>query len=174
MNKKEVVELLRKKNKELSDQCDKAKKTIRKHIQQSLGYCSEEEAKDMLQKALLVFLKKPDTFVLTSQFSTLLVGIAKKLWSKELDDRKKRNLYNKTNFEEHDNNFEQTRIEEEKMHEKLIKLKKFLASLSEGCRKIFKLRYQENKSHKEIAAILGITEVASRVKLSRCRDKIPE
>jgi DNA-directed RNA polymerase specialized sigma24 family protein len=60
---------------------------VRRYVQQHGG--SAQDAQDIFQDAMVIFYEKAvaDTFVLSSSVGTLLVGISRNRWRRELDRR---------------------------------------------------------------------------------------
>lgn len=116
---------------------------------------SEEDAHDIFQEAMVVLFERltAGKFELTSSLKTWLYAVCRNKWMKLLE-KQKRNV-RITDFESADDVLLPDEISDET--EKLLVLRKSLARLGVGCRKLLLLFYYFKKSMEEIAVELNYT-----------------
>ncbi len=137
---------------------------------------SEEDARDIFQEALLIFIKKlqsPD-FKLTAQPKTYLYAVCRNLWLKQLEKRKKKkgtiqiddpnNLIPLIDVDE----IEEKKIVEEK-HELISEI---LQQLKGDCKQLLLSFYFKKMPLKEIAQIMDYSDGFVKVKKKRCMDSL--
>lgn len=121
---------------------------VRKHVLANNG--SEDDARDVFQDSFYILIKKvqDEDFTLTSQVSTFLVGVAKKLWLKKLtrtalDEQSLSSdvLVNEMFLDEND----------EEQIAKVRRMNFGLNNLGEPCRSILVGYYFAQQTMKEIA-----------------------
>lgn len=131
---------------------------------------SAEDAKDIFQEALFVFVKKlrQPEFVLTSKASTFLYAIARNLYLKKAGratveismDQQQFNFFEKT-----DENPGLTPLEKDAL---LNTMTEKMAALEDDCRSVILYSFYQGLSHAKIAALTGYTEAFVKVKKFRC------
>lgn len=116
---------------------------------------SEEDAHDIFQEAMVVLFEQltAGKFELTSSLKTWLYAVCRNKWMKQLE-KQKRNV-RMTDFESADDVLLPDEIADE--NEKMVVLRKSLARLGVGCRKLLLLFYYFKKSMEEIATELNYT-----------------
>ncbi len=136
-----------------------------KHHQRLFSLCwrfvrSAQDAEEQLQEIFLKILQKLDRFEARSSFST---------WAYRLATNHMINFINRGRRDE-------TSLEDapetsacETDHELAMALRKAVAQLPDGFRKVFILHDQEGFRHEEIADILGCSAATSRSQLCRAR-----
>ncbi len=132
---------------------------------------TSEDAKDIFQEALFVFVKKlrePD-FVLTSKASTYLYAIARNLYFKKTG----RPTVEISMDEQHFNFVAQAEPSEDSLspHAKdamLTVMTEQMALLEEDCRSVILYSFYQGLSHAQIAGLTGYTEAFVKVKKFRC------
>lgn len=130
-----------------------------------------EDGEDVFQRALgdvlYRMIQKPD-FKLTSRFYTLLHGIAKIIWQKELRKRKQvliadqlpEGLVEEVN-----------EVLEQREREKV--LWRHIEQLGKECSKLFRLTLIDKLKDAQIAEIFNISNVGSiKVKRTRCKKRL--
>lgn len=135
---------------------------------------SAMEAEDLFQEALIVLLHKvrePD-FQLTSSFYSFLYGICRNLWLKQLRKRSGREVTLLEDSEYIDEMHIETAIFK---RERQQLFREQYERLSERCRKMLHLFYQENKKMTEIAQEMGFANdnVAKKEK-SKCKKRLTD
>lgn len=145
---------------------------IRNHIRQNSG--GETDADDILQEAVIVVWQQAQRkdFGLTSKLDTLIFGIAKNLWLKEL--RKRKRVVSKTEDSEFPSQWES---EDESMREEENSaiLVKYVQQLSEACRDILYLFYFDRLEMDEIAQRLNFANADTvKAKKYQCKKKLEE
>lgn len=128
---------------------------VLKYVTANTG--SREDAQDIFQDAFYILIKKaehPD-FILTSELSTFLVGIAKNLWLKKLT-RAKVDLTDYKIETEDEVEESVTEREDEKLRQ--VRHMSFaLTELGEPCKSILVQYYFLKQTMQEIAAIFHYT-----------------
>lgn len=137
---------------------------------------SEEDARDIFQEALLVFIKKLQTsdFKLTAQPKTYLYAVCRNLWLKQLQKRKK----TKSTVQIDDPNnmvplVHVDGVEEKKILETKHELiSEILDQLNGDCRELLLSFYFKKMPLKEIAKIMDYSDGFVKVKKKRCMDAL--
>ena len=135
---------------------------------------SENEAEDIFQEALIVLLHKvrEPEFQLTSSFFSFIYGICRNLWLKQLRKKSKQEV----TLLEDSEYIDEMQIDAAIFKRERQKLfQDHLAQLSERCRKMLHLFYQEQKKMVEIAQAMGFANdnVAKKEK-SKCKKRLTE
>ncbi len=133
---------------------------------------SYQDAEDVFQEAMLILLEKTrsKSLILTCRFTTYFWGICKKVWLKELRNRKRTvyqiNYYSeKTDNVTFDSNLEMKQIQ--------LFLKHF-KNLSKDCKKVLFLHF-DRTSLEEITTIMGYRSLQiSQNKKYRCKKRLME
>ncbi len=101
-----------------------------------------------------------------------IVQIARFLWYKELKQKKRKQMIHQyyDNLQEDIELVEsiETTLVETDRQEIALQFQQQLNNISIYCQQIIRLRYQHELPHSDIAARYGISETASRKRLSRC------
>lgn len=137
---------------------------------------SIEDARDIFQEALIVFIKNLQTpdFILTAQPKTYLYAVCRNLWLNQLKKLKK----TKKNISIDDsNNFvniiQTDQIEEKKELEvKYELITEILSQLNEDCKELLFSFYYKKMPLKEIALQMNYTSGFVKVKKKRCMDTL--
>lgn len=134
-----------------------------------------EDAQDVFQEAILVFIKKlknPD-FKLTSSSSTFMYAVVRNLWLKQLRKRGKRALLIIDDEEKHLQLPDLSDLEEvEKREEQHLAVEAAMRTLSKECQSII-LHYYFNKlALGRIAELLDYSKNFIKVKKKRCMDAL--
>ncbi|WP_396636882.1 RNA polymerase sigma factor [Maribacter sp. R77961] len=145
-----------------------------KYIIENSG--SMEQAKDIYQEAFIAVWENVQNNKFVPKNKTALNGylytIAKNKWL----DFLKSSRFKKTNGLEAVEHKIETEIEtdshEDSMTENLAKVMANFNEIGEGCKKILAVFYYEEKSLREIAFELNITEASARNKKYRCIEKL--
>lgn len=132
---------------------------------------SSEDARDVFQEALFVFVKKlrDPTFSLTSKASTFIYAIARNIYLKKAGratveismDQQQFSFINKT--DEVAEGLSPT--EKDSM---LNVMADKLGQLEQDCRSVIMYSFYQGLSHAEIASLTGYTEAFVKVKKFRC------
>lgn len=122
---------------------------------------------DLAQETFLRVWERLHSFRQASSFSTWLYQIAYHIW---LDHCKQRCVFS-SDIELNDNLL---RVEEDETNDNIQRLCRALASMSEPARTCITLFYLEEKSVREIAQIIELSENNIRQILSRGRKKLKE
>jgi len=137
---------------------------------------SEEDARDLFQEALLIFIKKLQTpdFKLTAQPKTYLYAVCRNLWLKQLEKRKKRK---KTIQLDDPNNLipliDIDEIEEKKIIETKHELiDQILQQLKGDCKQLLLAFYFKKMPLKKIAKRMDYSDGFVKVKKKRCMDNL--
>lgn len=137
---------------------------------------SEEDARDLFQEAILVFIKKlqlPD-FKLTAQPKTYIYAVCRNLWLKQLQKRKK----TKGSIQIDDPNnliplIQVDGIEEKKEIEvKHELISEILGQANEDCKELLISFYFKKMPLKEIAKAMDYSSGFVKVKKKRCMDAL--
>ncbi len=136
----------------------------------------EQDVQDVLQYTLTTFfLYCQKGFKLEVKFSTFVYSIAYRHWMKELRNRRKTHntiSIDGNSMPKADNISDTIGIDVEAEAHKSIVVKQALTLLGKECQKMIDLKYKEQKSHKEISQLMEFSEQYSRLKLSRCKEKL--
>ncbi|BDS15596.1 RNA polymerase sigma factor [Aureispira anguillae] len=137
---------------------------------------SNEDARDIFQEALLVFIKKlqnPD-FKLTAQPKTYLYAVCRNLWLKQLQKRKKNKAT--IQIDDPDNMIPLIHVDEiaekkaiESKHELIGEI---LTQLKGDCKQLLIAFYFKKMPLKEIAKIMDYSDGFVKVKKKRCMDAL--
>jgi len=132
---------------------------------------STEDARDVFQEALFVFVKKlrEPEFVLTSKASTYIYAIARNLYLKKAGKATVEISMDHQQF----SFFEEKETAESGMShtEKdamLSMMNDKLGQLEEDCRSVITYSFYQGLSHAQIAGLTGYTEAFVKVKKFRC------
>jgi len=137
---------------------------------------SEEDARDIFQEALLVFIKKLQTpnFELTAQPKTYLYAVCRNLWLKQL--QKKKRHKGTIQIDDPDNTIALIQVDEiaekkaiEAKHELISEI---MEEISGDCKELLMSFYFKKMPLKEIAAIMDYSEGFVKVKKKRCMDAL--
>ncbi len=130
---------------------------------------NSEDAEDVLQDAFVLAFKGLNQLKETAQFA----GWLKRIVINEcIRQGKKRNSYSEWEEEKHD-----IPDEEEKSwwnDVTMVELHQQIKSLPDGCRQIFTLYAVENFSHKDIGAVMGVSEGTSKSQYHRAKQLLRE
>ncbi|MCH2045385.1 MAG: sigma-70 family RNA polymerase sigma factor [Saprospiraceae bacterium] len=181
----ENVELLRKlrsRNSKIYNQAykeiyQKAYRVCTSFVLKNSG--NENEAGDTFRDAVVILLQKVRKnldFQLTSKIETLLYGITRNLWMKELQKRKRKKEFHVEEIPVKvekavsvDRFFETDVKDKEELGELLMHIMRTLDSFGkEDCRKIIQLFYLEQASLRTIAEEFGLTEKYAKKKKANC------
>ena len=130
----------------------------------------EEDAQDLFQEALLVVFQKAreGAFVLTSSLGTYIYSVARLLWLKELDKRK-RISKQPVDFEEY-YDADDDIVATAEYNEKLGIYRQEFEKLSADCRKVLSLFLLEGMSIAAITKFMGYrSEQHTRNRRYRCK-----
>lgn len=137
---------------------------------------SEEDARDIFQEALLVFIKKLQTpnFELTAQPKTYLYAVCRNLWLKQL--QKKKRHKGTVQIDDPDNTISLIQVDEiaekkaiEAKHELISEI---MEDISGDCKELLLAFYFKKMPLKEIAAIMDYSDGFVKVKKKRCMDAL--
>lgn len=137
---------------------------------------SQEDARDMFQEALLIFIKKLQThdFKLTAQPKTYLYAVCRNLWLKQLQKRKK--TRGTIQIDAPDYNIPLIHIdevEEKKVLEHKYELiSEILEQLRGDCKTLLVSFYFKKMPLKEIAKQMDYSDGFVKVKKKRCMDAL--
>mgnify|MGYP002640074827 CR=1 FL=1 len=151
---------------------DNHKKIIYKIVN---SYCqNKEDRKDLEQEIIIQLWNSFDKYKAEYKYSTwmyrIALNVAISFYRKEKKWTTKNDFYNEESIFsiDEDRNEEETELD---YHLKL--LQEFIQNLNE-LNKALMLLYIEEKSHEEIAEILGITKTNVATKISRLKSKLKE
>lgn len=140
---------------------------------------TEDDARELFQDTMIAIFKKvrdtPD-FALTAQWTTFIYAVARNLWLKKLNLRKKNPII----LVENNNIFEQSvdnqafEIQETEYEDKHHAIKNILMSMKKECREIIEAAFYQKLSGAAIAKLLGYTEDFVKVKKFRCMKELKE
>jgi RNA polymerase sigma factor (sigma-70 family) len=137
---------------------------------------SIEDARDIFQEALIVFIKNLQTpgFVLTAQPKTYLYAVSRNLWLNQLKKLKKTkkniSIDDSKNFI---NIIQSDQIEEKKELEvKYELISEILSQLNEDCKELLFSFYYKKMPLKEIALQMNYSSGFVKVKKKRCMDSL--
>ena len=151
---------------------------------------TEDDARTLILDSFKIFRKKCESpeFELIGKFSTYIYGVCRKLWLKKLRDRKKDALHHlafldkKSSSDDDDNDnsrdaFSTIAPVEDNTEEKINTSQLYelvltiIRSLGIKCKQVI-LLYGAEKSHKEIASVMQISEGASRKRIHDCKGEL--
>lgn len=171
MSDQEIIELIK------QEKTDRAIKkvysyfpVVKKFVLHNSG--SKEEAEDVFQDALIIFIKKvkEDNFVLTSAINTYLFSVCRFIWMEEL--RRKHKQMNESSamaFEYYQNQELEDDIKADSM-QKLAQ--QAVQSIGEKCQQILIMFYYKKISMKNIATALNFaSEKVAKNQKYRCMEK---
>ncbi len=126
---------------------------IKVYVTQNSG--TEEDAEDIFQDALMVFVEKfrQDDFSLTASANTYVYAIAKNLWLKKLRDEKSKTHYLSDYKESEFLKELDAAIEEERSYWE--KLRFYMVKISTHCRRLINDMFFANRDWREIQAKYG-------------------
>lgn len=151
---------------------DRNRHSLRNFLRQNSG--DESDLDEVLQEAVIVLwqqAQKPE-FGLTSKLDTLLYGIARNIWLKELRRRKRMvsNDDDGRNYEYIDENEKESNTKES-----TLILLKYVQKLSEACRDILHLFYFDGLDMEDIAKRLNFANADTvKAKKYQCKKKLEE
>lgn len=160
---------------ELAEYCRQGNNAARKQLYEQyanllmticIRYCSDRElAQDVLHDGFLKIFRSFDKFHYKGEGS-LKAWLSRIMVNEALEALRKRNLSNEQSLDELADD-----IEDEEDFERIPQsvLMGFIKELPDGYRTVFNLYVFEEKSHKEIAKILGITEHTSSSQFFRAK-----
>jgi RNA polymerase sigma factor (sigma-70 family) len=139
-----------------------------------LNHGSEEEAREYLQDALVIFWEKVrnDQFTLKSKISTFLFAIIKNRWLRELARRKKH-----TDLDAISGNPGSAASAESEYegHETAEIVRNCMAKLTPLCRKILTYYYYDQLSMAEISTLTGLAnENVAKAKKYQCKKALED
>jgi len=129
---------------------------------------NREEAEDVLQNAFIDVYTKLDTFRFQSTIGAWIKRIVINNCINEL--KKRRMVFEELNGQQTIEQTKQDDLVEEDLEVGYIK--EAIMNLPDGYRTVFTLYLLEGYDHKEIAAILNISEGASKSQYSRAKQRI--
>lgn len=127
------------------------------------GGGDEADAADIFQEAMMVLFEKSGNpeFRLTCRIGTYLFAIAKHLWFKKLERRKKQPIAFSDNAGSEDDGrdwaYEEDVVSHEEREAHYGQLDAALEQIGEPCRSLLKAFYHQDKSMQEIASHFGYT-----------------
>lgn len=124
---------------------------IRNMVLQNNG--NETSAKDLFQEALMILYDKAktDNFVLTAQFHTYLYAVCKRLWLKQLQQRKKDPIFPNKEENEASPDIEDALTNHENRELQFKKLSQALRELGSPCNEVLTDFYSHGMSMQQIA-----------------------
>jgi len=133
---------------------------------------TEEEAREYLQDALVIFWEKVRNreFELKAKISTFLFAVVKRRWLRELARRKKH-----TNLNAIETKFGENPSAEEEIQEKETAeiVRSCMSQLKPLCRKILTYYYYDQKSMTEISRLTGLAnENVAKTKKYQCKKEL--
>ncbi len=164
----EIIKAFRSNDSRVVQQCYASTQPIlKKLIFNNSG--NEEDLKSTQQYCFMTFFKycQRNDFILTSKFNTFIYSIAYRHWMKTLRRRKKESdldVMLENIPQEGDNELETSEID------RLVR--DIFQRLSSDCQRLIGMKFEEEKSHSEIAEVLKITVGSSRLKLARCKNRL--
>lgn len=163
---------------ELSDKCKQGDNLARKELYESyagrmLGIClryvgDRDKAQDLLHDGFIKIFASFDKFTWRGEGS-LRAWMERVMINTVLQSLRKNDVMSHSvDIEDYQESYDKTDSSEvEQIPHKI--LMRFISELPDGYRTVFNLYTFEEKSHKEIAAILGINEKSSASQLSRAK-----
>ncbi|NDV66229.1 RNA polymerase sigma factor [Bacteroides sp. 224] len=163
---------------ELSEKCRQGDNLARKELYERyagrmLGVClrymgDRETAQDIMHDGFLKIFSSLDKFTWRGEGS-LRAWIERVMVNTALQFLRKNDVMNKTTeLEEYQEKYEEPDPSEVELIPHKV-LMQFISELPEGYRTVFNLYTFEERSHKEIAQLLGINEKSSASQLSRAK-----
>ncbi len=130
---------------------------ICKMVLQNSG--SEEEAKDLFQEALMVLYDKSreKNFILTARLQTYLYAICKRLWLKQLQQRRNNFIFPKNFREETIPDIEEDLEDHEEKERQFEKMNKALDQLGSPCKELLEDFYIRQSSMQQLVEKYGYT-----------------
>lgn len=131
---------------------------VRHYVMTNNG--NEFDAKDIYHETLMILFNaiQKEKFVLTSSLSTLIFGIGKRLWLKQLNKNKNtvhsEDLYNKNFSAEKDDTEALMKAYQDK-EEQILKIHQSLQAIGHPCYEILKEFYYNKMNMEQIAEKLG-------------------
>jgi RNA polymerase sigma factor (sigma-70 family) len=164
----------------------KVENEITKLLSKETNQLPQEDTEDLIQDSLMVFFENilNPTFTLSCQYTTFIYQIAYNKLLQKWGKQKKspiKHIYAQID-EENDQTTENEQIPDTYNFEEILwqaEIKELLFSvlqqLTELCKQLIFLRYDQTLSHKEIQIALNFnTESASKENLSRCQKSIKQ
>lgn len=134
---------------------------------------SKSDAKDVLQDALLIILKKASqpNFKLTSKFSTYLFGVAKNAWLR----KRQKSLNNRVTFSENERYISNVNIESNIIEQERYSIyQEYFFKLDDFCQQLLLMFYQ-NHSMDKIAEKFNLkNRHTARNRKYRCQKKLED
>jgi RNA polymerase sigma factor (sigma-70 family) len=133
---------------------------------------SEEEAREYLQDALVIFWEKvrDDRFVLKAKISTFIFAVVKNRWLRELARRKK---FTDLEIVEANPDGSATVDEEYEENEEAGIVRECMDQLSPLCKKILTYYYYDQLSMAEISRLTGLAnENVAKAKKYQCKKEL--
>ncbi len=163
-----VLDILKGDNRAIKEFYKNNLPTVTQHILQNSG--NKEDAYDIFQDALVVIFKKAreNSLEITGSMQSYFYGVCKKLWLNKLRKNKKL-ILNEKLLQNHKE--ENTIIEDIGAIEKDILYKKYFHKLHPDSQKVLHL-YFEGSSMKEIAYIMGYSELYARKKKFKIKKRL--
>lgn len=134
----------------------------------------EEDAKDLLQEALIIILQKvnTDNFALSCSFLTYLYSIVKNLWLKELRQKRANRVVVKDLEDIEDVDCHINFEKEYRFNVEYFIFRMHFNRLSKSCKEILKMVF-EKKSYNEVAVVLNLkSEGVVRRRKYRCKESL--
>ncbi|MGI6718931.1 MAG: sigma-70 family RNA polymerase sigma factor [Bacteroidales bacterium] len=137
---------------------------------------TEEDAKDVFQDGIIVLMLKDDNEYNCSHI-TLLYGICKKLWLRNLKNKKTNIPVNSLFISTNNNHLftYNTAFESKSKYNNNMELitiiKKHISNFCESDNKMFNM-YLNNKSYKEIACTMNVKPSYVRKRICMCKSKL--
>jgi len=148
--------------------------TVKKFVLFNTG--DEEDAKDLLQEALMIILQKVnnDNFTLSCSFSSYLYSIIKNLWLKELRQKRSNGLIIKDLEDIEDIDCHVSFEREYNFNVEYFIFRMHFNRLSKSCKELLKMIF-ERKTYSEVATILSLkSEGVVRRRRYRCKESLIE
>jgi len=148
--------------------------TVKKFVLFNTG--NEEDAKDLLQEALMIILQKVknNSFALSCSFSSYLYSIIKNLWLKELRQKRSNGLIIKDLEDIEDVDCYVSFEKEYKSNVGYFIFRMHFNKLSKSCKELLKTIF-ESKTYSEVATILNLkSEGVVRRRRYRCKESLIE
>jgi RNA polymerase sigma factor (sigma-70 family) len=152
-------------------------RTVATLVLQNSG--NEEDAKELFQDTMIAIFKKvrdtPD-FSLNVKWTTFIYAVARNLWLKKLNQRKKNPivLVEDTSFFEQAIDNQDIETKETEYEQKHYAIKDILRNMKKECREIIEAAFYKKLSGAAIAQLLGYTEDFVKVKKFRCMKELKE
>jgi RNA polymerase sigma factor (sigma-70 family) len=147
-------------------------RSVKHYINSNRG--NNQDADDIIQETVIILYKKfkENDFTLSCSVNTFFYAVAKNLWLKELEKKRRNNI-----LHEDDSNIEGIQLSNDTIeliekNEKLKLYRKHFEKLSEDCKKIIKL-FLNNISIKEITKIMGYSSIQhTKNRRYRCKKSL--